>query len=152
MRKNILPNNVSINLGHFIEMGESPIDYFYVDDFCDEIKDNTLNGIMSSYPIFKDGECYKLEVEVDPMMHCVNWCGREEWHCMLTNLIYPMAMRIKEEYELMEVNTQKKDMPMLYNEIRKGDAYECWHTLYDLYVEELIVDTDKMTIEMELGS
>ena len=152
MRKNILPKDVSINIGHFIEMGDSPIDFHFDGDLCNEIKDNTLNGLMSSYPIYKDGKCYELKVEVDPKMYCVNWCGKEEWHCTLTNLIYPMAMRLKEEYELMEANTQKEDAPMLLNEVRIGNTYKCWHTLYDLYVEELIVDTDKMTIEMELGS
>ena len=152
MRKNILSEDVSINLGHFIEAGGSPIDIYIPTDISNAIGDKHLTGKLSSYPIYKNGECYNIECDVDPDMGYMNWGDKSEWFCRLTSLLYPLAMRLKKEYEMMEANTQKEDAPLLINEVRKGDEYLCFHSLYDLYVEELIIDTDKMTIEMELGS
>ena len=152
MRKNILSEDVSINFGYFIEVGDSPIDIHIPTDICNAIGGKHLKGKLSSYPIYKNGECYDIECEVDPDMGYMNWGDKKEWFCRLTSLLYPLAMRLKKEYEVMEANTKKEDAPMLINEVRIGDKYHCFHSLYDLYVEKLIIDTDEMTIEMELGS
>ena len=152
MRKNIKPKFVTINLGYFIESGGSPIDLYLPQALCKEIKFNKLKGIMSSYPIYKEGDCYELTVDVDTKMYCFNWDGKKQWTCTLADIIYPLAMRLKEEYDTMFAETTKEDNSLLLNEIRKGDTYDCYHSLSDLYVEEIIIDTEKLTVEMVLGS
>lgn len=152
MRNNIIPQSVTINLGSFIESGGSPIDLFLPNTLCKKIQFNKLKGVMSSYPILKEGDFYELSVEVEPKMVFSNWGGEKQWTCLLSNIIYPMAMRLKEEYDTMVSETKKEDNPFFYNEIRKGGTYECYHSLSDLYVEEIIIDTDNLTVEMVLGS
>ena len=152
MKRNILSKDVLINLGNFIEAGGSPIDIYIPTDISNAIGGKHLTGKLSSYPIYKNGECYDIECDIDPDMGCMNWGYKSEWFCRLTSLLYPLAMRLKQEYEVMKANTQEVDAPMLLNEVRKGDDYECFHSLHDLYVEEIVVDTDEMTIEMVLGS
>ena len=153
MKKDILIDGMSINLGQLIEQDfESPINYHIPTDICNSIGDSTIKGKMSSYPIYKDGKCYPIEFEFKPEMGYCDWGGRKDYFCFLTDIIKPFAMRMKEEFDKMEEKTEKKDIPMLINECRSGENYECWHSIYDLYVEELILDTDDMSITMELGS
>jgi len=152
MRKNIIPQSVTINLGSFIESGGSPIDLFLPNTLCKKIQFNKLKGVMSSYPILKEGDFYELSVDVEPKMIFSNWGGEKHWTCLLSNIIYPMAMRLKEEYDTMVSETTKEDNPLLINEIREGSIYECIHTLSDIYVDEIIIDTEKLTVEMVLGS
>lgn len=153
MKKNILIDGMSINLGHLIEQDfESPINYHIPTDICNIIGENTIKGKLSSYPIYKDGECYPLDFDLKPEMGYSNWNGKKDYFCFLTDLLKPFAMRLKKEYDMMKNNTEKVDNPFVLNECRSGENYECWHSIYDLYVEGLILDTDDMSITMELGS
>ena len=153
MKKSILIDGLSINLGAFIEHGcESVIDYHIPTDICNSIGDSTIKGKMSSYPIYRDGDCYPIEFEFKPDMGWLNWNGEKEYCCYLTDILKPFAMRMKEEFDKMEEKTEKKDNPVLINECRSGENYECWHSIYDLYVERLVLDTKDMSITMELGS
>ena len=107
---------------------------------------------MDSYPICKNGEYYELSTEICPNMVCGCWGGGKEWSCRLTDIIYPLALRLKQEYDVMEANTKREEPPRLQNEVRTGDEYECYHSLYDIWIEEVIVDTDNLTVEMIVGS
>ena len=57
-----------------------------------------------------------------------------------------------QEEQATQEETTKEDNPLLINEIREGSIYECIHTLSDIYVDEIIIDTEKLTVEMVLGS
>lgn len=151
MKVDLLPEDVSINIGHLIEAGGSPVDIILPSEICNQIQFENLYGTVDSYPIFKNGECYDLHAEVNPQMTCVCFGDEKHWRCSLTNLVYPLAMRLKNEYDIMEAHTKAASTNLL-NEVREGEEYECLHSLSDLYVEELNVDTDAMTVEMVLGS
>lgn len=133
MKVDLINERMTINLGALIEQGGSSIDVYIPNAICERIKDKPLKGIFCSYPIYKDGECFELECEVNPQMG-VSFFGKTEYWCRLSNLILPMGLKLKELYDNMT------------------EGMECYHTLYSLWVEELVVDTDEMTITMSLGS
>ena len=171
----ILPKGMTIYPAMIAEYGGSPVNYRIEGRVAKLIAEKGVTGIVSSYPVYKNGECYDLKVDYDEdiVWYCLikkgsnGWvreygCGvapkKEEeyekptYDFDLFDIVVPLVMRLKGEYDTMVESTKKKETPMLINECREGGEYECWHAFEDLVIEGLVLDTDDMTITMEIGS
>ena len=171
----ILPDGMTIRPSEIAEFGGCPVSYRIKGKTAKLLAENNVKGIVSSYPVYKGGKCYDLTIDFD---EDIVWyeltkkggrgffdseygCGKAPkkegyekptYDYDLFDIVVPMIMRLKQEYDLMVEKTTENNTPMLLNECRNGEEYECWHAFEDLVVEGLVFDTDTMTITMEMGS
>ena len=150
---NMLPDGMTINPSELLEYGGCPVSYWIEGRVAKLLAEKDVKGVISSYPIYKDGKTYPLEVEFDEdIVHYDAYVeGTSLWESGvgvapkmkgykvdysfdLFDIVFPMVVRLKEEYDL------------------RCDEYECWHSFEDLVIEDIYMDTDSMTIHMEMGS
>lgn len=112
------------------------------DDIIEMLAGKTVKIKASSYPVYKNGECYPLSVSVK--LNC--------YPEILNDIIYPIALEKQKAYKEMEKATEKKECPELINQVRTGAEYSCWHQFGDIVAESLELDTDTMEITLHCGS
>lgn len=152
MKIDILPKDVTINLGHFLQAESCPIDVLVPDNISNMIQDKCLRGILYSYPIYKNDKCYRLKVNINPKQACSDYCGKKHWSGLLSNYIRPLALRLKEEFDMLEAKANSDRFPYLQGVIIDGEKFSCLHSLDNPYVDGIEIDTSRNTIELIVGS
>lgn len=170
MKIDLLPKSVNADLEVLAEMECCPIGVYAKGTAAKRIAEKGVKGVVSSYPIYKDGNCYDIEIDLAPNVWYTTTNDGRQFECgyghaperkgwttkysieVMNDIAMPMIKRLKEEYDKCIAETERIDTPMLVNESREGGGYECWHAFGDLVLEGLVLDTDTMTIEMEIGS
>lgn len=168
----LLPEGMTISPAMIAEIGGSPVSYRIGGKIAKLIAEKGLKGKVSSYPVYRDGKCYDLDVDFDEDLVWYSSyiegtntyeCGtgvapkkkgyKVDYDFDLFEIVVPMVMRLKSEYDLMEQSTEKtKKDPMMLNECRAGGEYTCLHEFEDLVIEEIVLDTDTMIVSMFCGS